>query len=79
MTEACRLVARHAFIPVDDGGLGLRRLRIESAEGNAASRHVIDRAGFVATGRFRQGSRRRDGSCEDMLTYDLLATEYAGD
>ena len=76
MTEACGLVVRHAFIPAADGGLGLRRLRIEAAESNTASRHVIEQNGFVHTGRFRQGSRRRDGSFEDMLTFDLLASEY---
>jgi RimJ/RimL family protein N-acetyltransferase len=76
MTEACGLVVRHGFVPVDDGGLGLRRLRIEAAAGNLASQQVIERNGFVATGRHRQGSRRRDGSSEDMLTYDLLASEH---
>jgi RimJ/RimL family protein N-acetyltransferase len=79
MTEALGLVVRHCIVPTEDGGLGLRRLRVEAAEGNAASRHVIERNSFVEAGRHRAGSRHRDGSCEDMVTYDLLASEYPPD
>ena len=49
-TEAVRLVARHAFIDEADGGLGLRRLVVAHAEGNDASRKVIERAGFRPLG-----------------------------
>ena len=77
MTEACRLVVRHAFIPEQDGGLGLKRLRIEASEGNAASRHVIEANGFVETGRHRESSRLGDGTWVDSITYDLLASEYS--
>jgi len=78
MTEACGLVVRHAFVPVADGGLGLQRLRIEAADGNTASRRVIEANGFTETGRRRESSRLGDGSWADTVTYDLLLREYAG-
>jgi len=78
MTQACSLVVRHAFVPVEDGGLGLRRLKIFAAERNGASRHVIEANGFVATGRNRADTRLGDGSWVDTTTYDLLASEYDG-
>ncbi|HLN76299.1 MAG TPA: GNAT family N-acetyltransferase [Nocardioidaceae bacterium] len=77
MTEACGLVVRHAFVPEEDGGMGLRRLRIIAAEGNVASRKVIEANGFVETGRMRQENPMRDGSYADTIYYDLLASEYS--
>jgi RimJ/RimL family protein N-acetyltransferase len=76
MTEACGLVVRHAFIPKEDGGLGMRRLHIIAAVGNTASRRVIEANGFVETGRMRQENPLRDGSFTDTVSYDLLASEY---
>lgn len=76
MTEACGLVVRHAFIPKDDGGLGLRRLHIRHGESNAASRRVIEANGFVRTGVMRQENPLPDGSFTDTVYYDLLASEY---
>lgn len=76
-TEACGLVVRHCFVPVEDGGLGLRRLRMLVADGNAASQHVIEANGFSPTGRLREEARRRDGSHRDLLHYDLLVSEYS--
>lgn len=76
MREACGLVVRHAFVPSDDGGLGLHRLRVMVAEGNDASCHVVEANGFVHTGRIRREHRMRDGSYLDMRCYDLLASEY---
>ncbi len=78
MTEACGLVVRHAFVPEEDGGMGLRRLRIRSGETNTASRRVIEANGFVAVGRERKATRLGDGSVVDTICYDLLAEEYAG-
>ncbi len=72
------MVIRHAFIPPPDGGIGLRRLKIFAAEGNAASRRVIEASGFVETGRHRADTRLADGTRADTIAYDLLATEYAG-
>jgi RimJ/RimL family protein N-acetyltransferase len=76
MTRACGLAVRHAFVPVADGGLGLRRVRALAAEGNAASMRVIEANGFKETGRLRQQKRMRDGSYRDLVHYDLLAEEY---
>ncbi|HET6625608.1 MAG TPA: GNAT family N-acetyltransferase [Nocardioidaceae bacterium] len=76
MSEACGLVVRHAFVPEEDGGLGLERLLIYAAEGNSASRRVIEGNGFVTVGRERCGTKLRDGSLVDTVCYDLLASEY---
>lgn len=78
MTEACALVIRHAFISVPDGGIGLRRLKIFAAEGNAASRRVIEANGFVETGRHRADTKLADGTWVDTMAYDLLASEHDG-
>lgn len=77
MTEAVSLVVRHAFIPQEDGGLGLRRLHVIAAVGNTASHRVIEANGFVRTGVMRQENPMRDGSFTDTVYYDLLASEYA--
>ncbi len=76
MTEACRLAVRHAFVPVEDGGLGLPRVSILHAEGNVGSQRVIERNGFTRTGRERAAATLRDGKVVDHLVYDLLATEF---
>jgi RimJ/RimL family protein N-acetyltransferase len=78
MTEACGLVVRHALTPSSDGGLGLLRLLAHAAEGNSASRRVIEANGFTQVGRERKGIRLRDDSLVDTASYDLLAEEYAG-
>ncbi|HEX4978309.1 MAG TPA: GNAT family N-acetyltransferase [Nocardioides sp.] len=78
MTEACGLVVRHAFVPEDDGGLGLRRLRATAADGNAASVHVIRANGFTPVGREREASRLGDGTPVDLLVHDLLEPEWSG-
>jgi RimJ/RimL family protein N-acetyltransferase len=76
-TEACALVVRHCFVPVEDGGLGLRRLRAFAAEGNDASMRVLKTNGFVQTGRFREGKLMRDGSYLDLVHFDQLVSEHA--
>ena len=76
MTSACRLAVRHAFVPAEDGGLGLRRVQVLAAEPNAASRAVIERNGFRQVGHDRLGTRLRDGTLVDTLVYDLLAEEF---
>jgi RimJ/RimL family protein N-acetyltransferase len=77
-SEGCALAVRHAFTPAGEGGLGLQRLQVGAAEGNAASHRVITANGFVPTGRERRSLRLGDGSLADCVTYDLLAEEYAG-
>jgi RimJ/RimL family protein N-acetyltransferase len=75
-TRACSLAVRHAFVPVDDGGLGLRRLRGLAADGNSASVRVLEANGFKETGRARRVKRMRDGTYVDLVHHDLLASEY---
>ncbi|WP_166356220.1 GNAT family N-acetyltransferase [Phytoactinopolyspora limicola] len=71
-TEGLQMVVRHAFIPVEDGGLGLRRLMIQHAEGNEGSRKVIERAGFRYIGVERGEQRLSGGTTVDGHRYDLL-------
>jgi RimJ/RimL family protein N-acetyltransferase len=66
------LIVRHAFVPVEDGGLGLDRLVVAHAEGNEASRRVIERTGFRPMGVERAAERLGDGSVVDLRWYDLL-------
>ncbi|MGN6130031.1 MAG: GNAT family N-acetyltransferase, partial [Nocardioidaceae bacterium] len=73
--EAVRLVCRHAFVPVEDGGMGLRRLTLRTIEANLASRRVAEATGFRLVGRERRADRRRDDSRVDALYYDLLPEE----
>ena len=42
-TEAGRLVVKHAFIPMEDGGLGLRRLTADACATNEGSMRVLER------------------------------------
>ena len=76
MTEAVRLAVRHAFVPEEDGGLGLHRVYAFAAEPNAASRHVLRSVGFTETGRDRHGTRMRDGRYVDTVVHDLLEPEW---
>jgi RimJ/RimL family protein N-acetyltransferase len=71
-TQACGLVVRHCLAPSAEGGLGLQRLQVGAAVGNAASLHVIERNGFTRVGRLRRAIRLGDGALADELTYDLL-------
>ncbi len=78
MTEACGLAVRHGLAAADRGGLGLRRIGIRAAAGNAASRRVIEANGFVPVGRERLATRLRDGTMVDTECFDLLLEEYDG-
>jgi RimJ/RimL family protein N-acetyltransferase len=77
-TEALRLLVEHAFRPPPQGGLGLRRLELRAAAGNAASQHVAEANGFHRTGMRRQAERLGDGSWDDLVDYDLLAADARG-
>jgi ribosomal-protein-alanine N-acetyltransferase len=72
--EALRLVARHAVIPVEEGGLGLRRVALRTASGNAVSQRVAEGAGFTPTGVDRMADEI-DGSPVDTVRFDLLSGE----
>lgn len=76
MTQACGLALRHAFVPEEDGGLGLRRVIVYAAEANSASRRVIEANGFVEVGRERRGIKVRGGELVDTTCYDMLVEEY---
>ena len=78
MREAVGLAVRHAFLPLEDGGLGLRRLRLNVAAGNEASARIASGHGFTEVGRDRLAERLGDGSYVDLRRFDLLATEWAG-
>ncbi|HET7475577.1 MAG TPA: GNAT family N-acetyltransferase [Dermatophilaceae bacterium] len=77
MSAAVRLVARHAVIPREDGGLGRRRLVLRAAAENVASRHVAEAAGFQPAGVERAAMTLRDGTVTDVVWFDLLADEVA--
>lgn len=69
MTEAVRLVVRHAF---DGGGLDRRRLTLYAAADNRASNAVAGAAGFNRYGTQRAAERLGDGSFDDLHGYELL-------
>ncbi len=77
MTEAVRLAARHALLPLDVGGLGRPRLVLRAAGGNTASRRVAERAGFRRTGVDRRAELLGDGTVDDLVRFDLLPEELA--
>lgn len=74
MTRAVGLAVRHAFVAMEDGGLGLQRLRVLIAAGNVASRHVVEAVGFRPTGIERRAVAIEDGR-DDLLGFDLLAED----
>jgi RimJ/RimL family protein N-acetyltransferase len=71
-TEAGRLVVKHAFIPMEDGGLGLRRLTADACATNEGSMRVLERAGFLRVGRTRRSTLRGDDKWMDTHIYDQL-------
>lgn len=77
MSEATRLVVNYALRPEADGGLGLRRLRLNVADGNDRSAAIPRRLGFTEVGRDRLAEPLDDGSHVDLIRFDLLATEWA--
>jgi len=70
--EAAQLTVAHALAPVNEGGLGLRRLVAETAADNEASNAVLRSAGFVPFGREHAVDRLADGSWGDGLHWELL-------
>ena len=76
MSEAVRLVVRHAFIPREDGGLGRIRLHLSAADGNLASQQIARANGFVEVGRDRLAEPLGDGTFADLVRFDLLVDEW---
>lgn len=72
MTDALRLLVEYALTPLPAGGMGLRRLQLLAAAGNAASAHIARAAGFAEVGRERQAELLGDGTYDDLLTFDIL-------
>ena len=72
VSAALDLVVAHAFAPTAGGGLGRHRLQIGTAWGNAASRHVAERAGFTLVGHFHADGIVGGGELDDGAWYELL-------
>lgn len=49
---------------------------VKCADANTASAHVAEVNGFTRVGSERLADPRRDGSYDNLLTYDLLAEEH---
>jgi RimJ/RimL family protein N-acetyltransferase len=77
-TEGCRLALRHAFVPMEDGGLGLQRVHALAAVGNLASQRVLERAGLSRQGHERRRLTLGSGELTDAVAYDVLAEEHLG-
>lgn len=73
MTQALSLVIKHAFAPTSETGLGLGKLRLESAVENSASRRVAEQCGFTEVNRVPAAITCRDGLHEGVR-YELLIT-----
>ncbi|MFB6725690.1 GNAT family N-acetyltransferase [Kribbella sp. NPDC056345] len=73
MTKAVRLVIEHAFTPIEQGGLGRRRLVLLAAVDNTASAHVAEANGFHRVGVARAAAPGREGRWDDDYVFDLLA------
>lgn len=70
-----RAVCRHALLPRIDGGLGLARVLVRAAASNTGSVQVARTAGLTETGRDRDAEVLGDGTVDDHLRFDLLASE----
>jgi RimJ/RimL family protein N-acetyltransferase len=77
MTAAVGLAIKQAFLPIEEGGFGRRRLELHAAKGNLPSIRVALNNGFMQTGVQRAADPRRDGSYEDLLAFDLLIDEHS--
>lgn len=69
MTEATRMVVRHAL---DPEGLNRRRLVLYAAVDNPASNAVAVAAGYTYYGTQRAAERLGDGTYDDLRGYEIL-------
>ncbi len=69
-TAAVGLAGRYGF-----GPLGLRRIFLHHAVGNAASCRVATAAGYLLEGTLRQSHRYADGQVHDEHVHGRLATD----
>jgi RimJ/RimL family protein N-acetyltransferase len=72
-TRAVRLISGWGF-----RALGLARIELLAAEGNAASQRVAERAGFTREAVLRSYMRLK-GRQQDMVAYSLLSAEAGVD
>ena len=77
ITAAVGLAIKQAFLPIEEGGFGRRRLELHAAKGNLPSIRVALNNGFTQTGVQRAADQRRDGGYEDLITFDLLIDEHS--
>ncbi len=70
VTRACRALVDYAFRT-----LGLNRVEIRIAAGNARSRAIAERLGFVREGILREAEYSSDGP-EDQVVYGLLHDDW---
>jgi len=70
MTEAVRALTTHAFAVWE-----LKRVEIRAAVGNARSRAIPQRLGFVEEGVLRQSERFTD-HYKDVVVYSMLAEDW---
>jgi RimJ/RimL family protein N-acetyltransferase len=75
-SEAVGLLIRHAFIDVEDGGLGFHRVFLKAAGTNPASQHIARVNGMTECGRERRAELLGDGSADDLVVFDLLREEW---
>lgn len=77
VSEAVRRIAEWYFTPVDVGGFGGLRLMICTAATNKAARRVAESSGFRQAGTDRAAFPLGDGTLDDKIVYDRLASDPA--
>ncbi|MPZ80764.1 MAG: GNAT family N-acetyltransferase [Actinophytocola sp.] len=77
LTEALRMVVEWSFRPVEDGGLGKRRLSLTTAASNKASRHAVEQVGFVHVATEPLAFTTGEEGFEDTATYHRLNPNWA--
>jgi RimJ/RimL family protein N-acetyltransferase len=78
-TEAAFLAARHALLPVEEGGLGWANVGLRASVDNVASQRVAEKAGFRGAGIDRGIHRPPAGGPRgDLVKYDMVPGDLAG-
>jgi ribosomal-protein-alanine N-acetyltransferase len=72
LTDALGVVTEFAFRATDQGGLGLRRLKLGTAASNKASRHAAEKAGFIHVATEPAGFPSGESGFEDETLYHQL-------
>ncbi len=73
--EALATVLRHAFTPVETGGLGLHKVWLSVFAENMAARRAYQSIGFREDGVLRE-DMFRDGTWHDQLLMSVLDDEF---